>query len=72
MELQGTLDCPTSFEDFVNVDKLIPVIDAQIEENLDMSECKPMVNEHEEEGWEKSSRHCYHILLAKKHLKHCH
>jgi hypothetical protein len=31
-----------------------------------------MVNEHEEEGWEKSSRHCYHILLAKKHLKHCH
>jgi hypothetical protein len=49
VELQGHVDCPSIFDEFLDVDQLIPTTEDSSIQSLHLPDCEHMANEQEEE-----------------------
>jgi hypothetical protein len=70
VELQGHVDCPSNFDEFLHVDQLIPTTEDQTTTSLDVPDSGLMAYEWEEEAGGWGGRYS-HFHLGKTFLRHC-
>jgi hypothetical protein len=69
VELQGHVDFPSNFDEFLNVNQLIPTTEDHTATSLDIPDSEHVVYEQEQEG--RGCSRFQHVHLGKMLLRHC-